>query len=130
MENKVVVHMKDGTLYKGITQDFLPDKDSFHILHGEGGGIPRKIMTEQMKALFFVKDWIGNKDYVTVREFVDQKQYGRRAILTFNDGETILGTIQGYDKARKGFFFFPVDPNDNNVRIYVVASSVKKIEFS
>ncbi len=121
--------MKDGTLYKGITQDFLPDKDTFHLLPAEGGGVPKKIMVQEMKALFFVKDYMGNRDYVTVKEFQDQLKYGKKTVVTFNDGEIIWGTTQGYDKTRKGFFFYPIDENDNNIRIYIVASSVKKIEF-
>jgi predicted GIY-YIG superfamily endonuclease len=129
MENKVVAHMKDKTLYKGVTQDFLPEKPSFHILPAEGGGVPKKINVEEMKALFFVKDYIGNRDYVTVREFEHQQKYGKKTVITFKDGEIIWGTTQGYDKSRKGFFFYPIDINDNNIRVYIVASSVKKVEF-
>ncbi len=121
--------MKDGTLHKGITQDFLPDKETFHLLPAEGGGVPKKIVVEEMKALFFVKDYMGNRDYVTVKEFQDQLKYGKKTVVTFKDGEIIWGTTQGYDKTRKGFFFYPIDENDNNIRIYIVASSVKKIEF-
>ena len=30
-ENKVVVHRKDGTLQKGTTKDFFPNKEKFHL---------------------------------------------------------------------------------------------------
>lgn len=129
MENKVVVHMKDGTIQKGITQDFSAMRDTFHLLPAEGGGIPKEINIEDMKALFFVKDYMGNREYERVREFTSNAQYGKKAIITFNDGEQMWGTYQGYDEKRRGFFFYPVDPDDNNIRIYIVRSSIKNIEF-
>lgn len=130
MENKVVVHMKDGTIQKGITQDFSAMRDSFHLLPAEGGGIPKEINIEDMKALFFVKDYIGNREYERVKEFTPNAQYGKRAVVTFHDGEQMWGTYQGYDEKRRGFFFYPTDPDDNNIRIYVVRSSIKTIEFT
>ena len=129
MENKVVAHMKDGAIHKGITQDFSAMRDTFHLLPAEGGGIPQEIKIEEMKALFFVKDWAGNREYVRVKEFSEDAQYGKKAIVTFHDGEQIWGTYQGYDEKRKGFFLFPTDPKDNNIRIFVVRSSVKDIDF-
>ena len=129
MENKVVVHMKDGTIHKGVTQDFFPERDKFHLLPAEGGGIPQEILLEDMKALFFVKNWIGNREYMRVQEFDKEAGYGKKAVVTFHDGEQMWGSYQGYDEKRRGFFFFPTDPDDNNIRIYVVKSSIKKIEF-
>jgi hypothetical protein len=38
MENKIVVHMKDGVIRKGVTHDFEARKDTFHLLPAEGGG--------------------------------------------------------------------------------------------
>ncbi len=32
MENKVVAHMRDGSIQKGITHDFRPDAEAFHLL--------------------------------------------------------------------------------------------------
>ena len=44
MEQKLVVHTKDGKIHKGITQDFDPSRDEFHVLPAEGGGIPMPII--------------------------------------------------------------------------------------
>jgi hypothetical protein len=46
MENKIVIHMKGGTVHKGITQDFDPTTRSFHLLPAEGGGVPVRIEIE------------------------------------------------------------------------------------
>jgi hypothetical protein len=130
MENLIVVHMKDGAIHKGITHDFDPSGDSFHLLLAEGGGVPLKIQIEKMKALFYVRDYIGNRDFVARKQFDDAQRADRRAILTFNDGEEIWGTLgEGSDdETGPGFFFFPVDSDDNNIRIFVIRSSLKSLK--
>jgi hypothetical protein len=128
-EKKIVVHMKDGTIHKGITHDFDPPNETFHLLPAEGGGVPVTIGLETMKALFYVRDYIGNRDFVARKEFDDAKRAGRRAILTFEDGEEMWGTLgKGFDDAGPGFFFFPVDAADNNIRIFVIRSSLKEMK--
>lgn len=125
MENKIVVHMKGGKIHKGVTQDFLPSRESFHLLPAEGGGVPMRIRLEDMKALFFVKDYMGNRDFVARRQFDEARKAGKQAILTFLDGETMWGTIGEGEERSPGFFFFPVDEEDNNIRIFVIRSSLK-----
>lgn len=129
MENKIVVHMKDGKIHKGVTQDFLPSREVFHLLPAEGGGVPMKVRLEEMKALFYVKDYIGNRDFVARRQFDEAKKAGRRAILTFTDGETLWGSVGEDRDAGSGFFFFPVDEEDNNIRIFVIRSSLKELRL-
>ena len=129
MENKIVVHMKDGSIHKGVTHDFAPDKPGFHLLPAEGGGVPMKVGLEQMKALFYVRDYLGNRDFVARKQFDDARRAGRRAILTFEDGEEMWGTLgEGYDEKGSGFYFFPVDEEDNNIRIFVIRSSLKEMK--
>lgn len=126
MENKIVVHMKDGSIHKGVTQDFDPSGQTFHLLPAEGGGVPIRIRLEDMKALFYVKDYMGNRDFVARRQFDEAKRAGRRAILSFTDGETMWGSLGESPERAAGFFFFPVDEEDNNIRIFVMRSSLKE----
>ena len=129
MENKVVVHMKAGKIHKGVTQDFLPSRETFHLLPAEGGGVPVRIRLEEMKALFYVKDYMGNRDFVARRQFDAAKRSGRRAILSFTDGETLWGTVADSEERDAGFYFFPVDDEDNNIRIFVMRSSLKEVRL-
>jgi hypothetical protein len=129
MENKIVIHMKGGTVHKGITQDFDPTTRSFHLLPAEGGGVPVRIEIENVKALFYVKDYIGNRDFVARQQFAEAHRHGRKAILTFQDGETVWGTLGDSPDTAPGFFFFPADERDNNIRIYVVRSAVKEMRL-
>lgn len=129
MENKIVVHMKDGRIHKGITHDFDPSQESFHLLPAEGGGVPSKVRLEDMKALFYVKDFIGNRDFVARKQFDEAQRADRKAILTFKDGEQLWGTLgEGADREGGGFVFFPVDQEDNNIRIFVIRSSLKELK--
>jgi hypothetical protein len=124
--NKVVARFKDGSLMKGKTNDFFPNKTRFHLetLSGE----TQIIDVEQLKAFFLVKDFDGNKNYE--EEYSDDVTgAGRKIRVTFSDGEKITGYTLGYSPDRQGFYMTPADVNSNNVRIFVVKSASEKIEF-
>lgn len=124
--NKVIVRFKDGTLIKGNTSDFFPNKSYFHINRLDGK--IEEIDLEDLKAVFFVKDFEGNKNY--------QKKYedtihgaGRKILVEFTDAESITGYALGYSPDRKGFFITPADLTSNNERIFVVKSATKSVKF-
>ena len=125
MEQKLVVHMKDGTIHKGVTQDFDPQREAFHFLPAEGGGIPVRMELVAMKALFWVKDYIGNRQYVARHSFDQADRPGERTVVTFQDGEEIWGTLTGDVEGQLGFFLIPADSEDNNIRIFVVRAALK-----
>jgi hypothetical protein len=122
--------MKDGTIHKGVTHDFDAVSDSFHLLPAEGGGVPMRIGLDNMKALFYVKDYMGNRDFVARRQFDEAQRAGRKAIVSFHDGEEVWGMLgEGADEDATGFFFFPADKRDNNIRIFVVRSAMKELRL-
>lgn len=127
MEQKIVVHTKDGRIYKGVTQDFAPDAEAFYFLPAEGGGMPLRFRIDDLKALFWVRDYFGNRDFVARREF-DPERSGRQAIVSFEDGEEIWGTLDGPEEGA-GFYLVPADRRDNNVRIFVVRSALKELKL-
>jgi len=131
--NKIVVKYKDGTLVKGSTTDFGPNKEIFHINPVEEYGTKQiEISTSSLKAVFFVKDFKGNKDYKKVRTFEGQREgipSERKIIVIFKDGENFYGTTQGYNPDRKGFFVYPIDPKDNNERVFVISPSVNSVKL-
>jgi len=129
VENKVVAHMKDGTIHKGYTRDFDPSRERFHLLPAEGGGVPVPLELGQLKALFYVKDYLGNRDYDPPPGFGEAKPQGRRCVVTFEDGELIYGSTPDYDPQAPGFTLLPSDPADNNVKLFVSAAAVSRIDF-
>jgi hypothetical protein len=131
MERKLVVHTRAGVIHKGVTHDFKPDTAEFHLLPAEGGGVPMLLSVSELKALFYVKDYIGNRDFVAQKSFDETGREGRRAVVTFADGEEIWGTLaEGADNDDgPGFFFIPSDKEDNNIRIFVVRSAMRELRL-
>jgi hypothetical protein len=128
LPNRIVARFADGRMLKGTTQDFAPAKEAFHVIGSEGGARPVKVRVAELKAVFFVKSWVGNAAYIEVKEF-GAPVPGRKVQVTFNDGETIVGSTQGYQPERPGFFLVPADPQSNNERVYVVARAVATVNF-
>jgi hypothetical protein len=131
MEQKIVVNMRGGAVHKGVTHDFSPKQDSFHVLPAEGGGVPVRVQMQDMKAMFWVRDYLGNREFVARRDFNPERATeGRRAIVTFADGETMWGTVTEDDPALPGFFFVPSDERDNNLKVFVIRKSLKDLRWA
>jgi hypothetical protein len=128
--NKVVARYRDGHVIKGTTTDFLPTRDTFHI-HPEGGGPAVVIKHGDLKAIFFVRDYAGNPAHRPKNEFDTSKPViGRRIRVVFSDGEVIVGTTQGYQPGRPGFFVVPADPDSNAERCYVLSTATREVVMS
>jgi hypothetical protein len=126
IDNKVIARFRDNTILKGKTRDFFPNKNQFHLeeINGEIVGIK----VEDLKAVFFVKDYEGNKEYQ--HEYGDEiASGGRKMKVRFFDGETVIGYTLGYSSDRQGFYMTPADLQGNNERIFVVQSATEKVEF-
>jgi hypothetical protein len=127
--NKIVVHGKDGNVLKGTTADFLPKRPLFHIavggIHGEE---VKKIFMDNLKAIFFVKDFSGNSDYKEAKDFSGRAASGKKIRAMFKDGEIVSGHTHVLNLNQPGFFLLPADPQSNNERIFIVFSSLSKLE--
>ena len=124
--NKIVARFKNGTLKKGTTSDFFPNKVMFHLNSATGEIVDINI--EELKAVYFVKNFEGDKDRMD--EYKDDVPGGGRKIqVTFPDGEILIGYTQGYSPIRSGFFVIPSDLQNNNDRIYVITSATEKVTF-
>ncbi len=132
VQNKIVVRYLDGKVIKGQTADFLPTKPTFHIslLDAPPNTPPVEVNFAGIKAIFFVKDYTGNSKREDVLGFpADKPAIGRKIKVVFLDGETLVGTTQGYDTNRPGFFIIPADPDSNNDRCFIVASATRQVSF-
>ncbi len=130
---KVVVHLADGSLIKGI----LRNAESFDPLAAGliGQTLPATVSLEvpgvgqrlvdinTAKALFFVKSLEGRSDYVEVKFFERNPQIeGLWIKIKFRDGEVTEGIVHNSLPfvADSGFFLRPPDPQSNNRVVYVV----------
>lgn len=132
VQNKIVVRYQDGRLLKGITNDFFPNKDLFHLvpMAAPPGSKPLELHTTSLKAVFFVKEFDGNPNYDDKKEFDPAKSsVGRKIRVVFKDGELMVGTTTGYQPDRSGFFVVPVDTNSNIERCFVVTSATQEVSL-
>lgn len=130
--NKVIARFVDGRMVKGLTADFFPNKDSFHMSEESApvGEKPLEIDTKDLKALFFVKDFEGDPNHEEGNEFDSlHPPAGRQIKVVFNDGEVLLGTTTGYQPKRTGFFVVPADTNSNIERCFIIAAATKEVSF-
>jgi hypothetical protein len=125
-KNKVIARFKDGTLMKGKSADFFPNRKTFHLELPSGEAVD--IETEQLKALFFVKDFEGNKKREDSYPDVVPGG-GRKVQIKFKDGESVIGYTQGFSPDRPGFFVIPADMKGNNERIFVITSATEEVTF-
>jgi hypothetical protein len=131
MQNRIVVRRVDGGVLKGFTTDFLPTKDVFHLNeNAQPGAKPLEVRVAELKAIFFVKDLRGNPTHVDRNEFdPSHPAVGRKIRVVFKDGELLIGTTQGYQPGRPGFFVIPADSNSNNERCFVISAAVQNVTF-
>lgn len=128
--NRVVAHFQDGHLLKGFTNDFLPGKDRFHLADEHAAAARAvEVHVPDLKALFFVKTFEGDPLYHETTEPPRGALAGRKIRVVFQDGEVLVGTTQGYDRTRPGFFVVPIDKASNNERCFVVAVATKEVGF-
>ena len=129
---KIVARFLQGGIIKGYTQNFFPDQPSFHIspVDPEVSNDLIEVEIKDLKALFFVRDFLGNRLYREQKTLPHgAKIPGRRVEITFKDKEVMLGSVVDYDPKRAGFFLFPTDPYSNNLKVFIVSLTVDKVNY-
>lgn len=129
--NKVVVRYLDGRVQKGTTEDFFPNRPTFH-LRPLGSGAMMDIRCSELKAVFFVKDFTGDPKRHEARSFdraTSDISRGKKVGIRFKDGELVFGFTLTYMPDRSGFFITPADPSSNNLRIYVLTHAAREVRL-
>jgi len=123
---KVVAHYQNGRVVKGLTLDFSPLQDRFHIV--VPGVESREIKVSELKGVFFVKDLVGDLGHAKSNVFHPEDDTpGRRIRVQFKDGEALAGFSPDFLPVRSGFFLLPADLGSNTDRCYVVAAATEKV---
>lgn len=128
--NLVVVRYLNGKCIKGSTQDFFPERTSFHI-QVRGGTTPTiQVKMSELKAVFFVRDLQGNPAHIKSRKFgaADPGLASSKKIaVLFKDEELLAGYTVSYVAGKMGFFLTPADQSGNNIRAYVLSHACKMV---
>ena len=130
--SKIVVRYADGRILRGYTQEFSPDQPHFYLYPGdpETSKKPLRVSLKELKAIFFVRDFLGNPKSREPKKIPDRvKVFGRKVEVTFKDQEVLVGSILDSEPQGKGFFLFPTNSRSNNVMIFAVSEAVLNIRF-
>jgi hypothetical protein len=128
--NRAVVAYLDGRRLKGYVFNFSALKDTFRLFPDEMAQQKSgtDVLLKDLKAVFFVKDFLGDPSYHESTEG-SPAQHGRRVEVIFKDGEKLSGTTDAYHPQKLGFFVFPIDARSNNVRVFVVNKNVRQVNM-
>ena len=127
---KIVVRYAEGQILKGYTHDFSPARQQFSLWPSLNATPTERVIVPlaRLKGVFFVRDFNGNPGYVEQAES-GEAQHGRRIEVTLIDDEVIAGRTLSYRPDGHGFFVIPSDPLANNIRVFIVSSSVRQVRF-
>lgn len=123
---KVVVRTRDGSVLCGFSSEGHIKEDEVTYISREGK--EQSCSLDDLKAVFFVRDFKGDSDYREVKFFKKQDESKWLWVrITFFDEELIEGRVQN-DKEllfSNGFYLWPSDEETNNELVYIVKSAVK-----
>ena len=128
MKNDVVAHFLDGRLVKGTSLDVAPNRPRCHVKTAEQ---MVEVELGKLKALFFVRDLEGDREYreANTPDPEDMRLRGTKGIeVRFHDGERLVGLTNRFPPTQQYFFVLPIDANSNNIRVLVNKFAVETIK--
>ena len=125
---KVVARFQDGSQRKGFVDDFWPNARA--IRFKEFKGKEEDLVLDKLKALFYVRRFDGNRARREVKKYGSKEAMpeGVAVRIKFKDNEMVEGLAANTNLSSMGFFLTPADPSSNNIRIFVIKSSLEEYE--
>ncbi len=126
---RVVARFSNGKRLKGTTQDFKPASPRSHMIPAAGGA-PVEVRTDELKAVFFVRDLEGKASRAKLEGFLAapaETSQGKKIAVRFRDEELLCGYTLAWSAERTGFFVMPADIEGNNLRVYVVTAAAAEV---
>ena len=124
----MVVRFKDGTTLAGFGDNFMPGEES--ILVADLDGHAHEIRLQEVKLVCFVRNFVGDsQSHAPSGQLLYQAVPGRKIRLKLKDGEELRGVSSLSELPRNGFFMTPLNPNSNNIHIYVNRDVVLSFAF-
>jgi hypothetical protein len=115
---KVILRYLDGRVVPAYAPLFEEGTDP--VPSTDLGGAPLLVPLAELKAVFFVRTFSGNPAYDPPKNTSAFKPVsGRPIVLSFQDGERVLGEARDLARTDRGFYLTVLDPEDNNLLIYV-----------
>ena len=126
---KIVLRMRDGSMVKCSTfSHFSAAFTKIKVVTSEGK--VESMPLDELKAIFFVREFGGNPSYKAHKSFGDgSPKAGTSVKVKFADGEMLRGKVINFCEGGRGFFLFPADPMDNNERVFVIRGPGTEVEI-
>lgn len=128
-DEKVIIRFQDGRVLKAYGDSFLPWEEE--ILVKDALEQMVHVRLSDVKLIGFVKEF--ESDGAATHKPSPPLQYmavpGRRVLLTFRDGERMVGVTSLDTPPKQGFFVTPLNPNSNNTRVYVNPGALTSFRF-
>lgn len=123
---KLILRYLDGKVVPALVGFFENGTDPITAIKRDG--TPLCVNVSELKAAFFVRDYLGNPSYQSLldEEELRKRTSGTFVRLYFKDGETMMGQVAKDTDFTKGFFVKVLDPDDNNILVYVNPGSLSK----
>ena len=134
---KAILRFLDGRMIKGHLDVFSPADNS--VLVEDEFKTRHRVHIKELKGIFFVRSFEGDSHHKEKKIFRGSSSGGKKVLLKFLDGESMMGYVEGdvpWEKSfflesnkKMGFFLRPVDTESNNIKVFVVTSSVSDLSF-
>jgi len=138
-EERVAARFNNGKVLKGYVKDFTADSEMV-FLDDAASGMNHIIPINDLKALFFIRTFEGDREYRDKKAFGLSPSKGRKVFIKFKDKESLIGFIDGEVPFQKGFtlakpdgtedtgfFLAPSDNDSNNIKVFVVGSAIENV---
>lgn len=137
--DKAVLRFLDGSVLKGHLTAFSEEAAVITLCEADNDTV-HTVNADILKAIFFVKTFEGKKEHHDKKSYVARKPGYRRTFIKFNDGEDMVGFLEGevpWEKSfflskkkiqhLKGFYLLPADGSSNNNRVFVFTGAVRDV---
>lgn len=128
-DDRMVIRFLDGTVLKAFGDNFLPSDE--RIMVTECDGPMRTIELAAVKMVCFVKQFVTDSQntHRPPPPLIYQAIPGSKVRMEFTDGEVLMGIATLEAAPSRGFFVTPLNPNSNNLQIYVNPKALKRFRF-
>ncbi len=124
---RIVIRYLNGTIRKRVVSDINIEIDRITLKNVLTGRLEHH-STDDLKAVFWVKNLIGDPSRVDRQGFIKEAD-PENIFIEFKDGECQWGSHSGYSNRTHGFYFYPHDPDSNNIKCYIPRSALNYVLF-
>lgn len=129
-DERLVIHFQSGKTLACWGDNFMPLEEEI-MVKDQDDRIQRVVLKE-VKVVCFVKAFATDSrtTHKPPAQILFQAVPGRKVKLLFKDGEKMEGVSSLKERPVRGFFVTPLNPNSNNIHIFVNPAFLKSFEFT